>query len=204
MFGATFIAGQSPAFFWRMKMLTRRQVAVAAIALLAFPGIAVAQDAMPSAAQIERQLDAGPRVKLRPDQKVTVREFKRRPELRRMAPSIDIQSINFAFGSAVIPREEFRKVRQIARAMQQILRRRRNARFLIEGHTDAVGSDYSNQILSERRAESLKWLLVQEFGVQAYALETVGYGEQYLLVPTQYEEWRNRRVTLRRIDEFVR
>ena len=45
---------------------------------------------------------------------------------------------------------------------------------------------------------------MQEFGVQAYALETVGYGEQYLLVPTQYEEWHNRRVTLRRIDEFVR
>src|SRR5688500_12369447 len=97
-----------------MKMLTRRQVVVAAIALLAFPGIAVAQDAMPSAAQIERQLDAGPRVKLRPDQKVTVREFKRRPELRRMAPSIDIQSINFAFGSAEIPRSQYRKVENIA------------------------------------------------------------------------------------------
>ena len=81
-------------------MFIRRQIAAAAIALLALPGFAAAQDAMPSATQIERQLDAAPRVKLRPDQKVTVREFKRRPELRRMAPSIDIQSINFAFGSA--------------------------------------------------------------------------------------------------------
>ena len=32
--------------------------------------------------------------------------------------------------------------------------------FLIEGHTDAVGSYYSNQLLSERRAASLKRLLV--------------------------------------------
>jgi hypothetical protein len=58
-----------------MKMLNRRQVAAAALALLAFPGLAVAQDAMPSATQIERQLEAAPRVKVRPDQKVTVREF---------------------------------------------------------------------------------------------------------------------------------
>ncbi|MCA0338270.1 MAG: OmpA family protein, partial [Proteobacteria bacterium] len=49
-----------------------------------------------------------------------------------------------------------------------------------------------------------KWVLVQEFGIPSRALETVGYGEDYLLVQTLNEEWRNRRVTLRRIDEFVR
>ena len=91
---------------------------------------------------------------MRPEERVTVQELKRRPDLRRRAPSIDIQSINFAFGSAEIPRTEYRKVRQIARAMEQILHRRRHARFLIEGHTDAVGTQYANQILSERRAES--------------------------------------------------
>ena len=184
-------------------MLTRRQVAVAAIALLAFPGIAVAQDAMPSAAQIERQLDAGPRVKLRPDQKVTVREFKRRPELRRMAPSIDIQSIIFAFGSAEIPRSQYRKVENIADALEGLLRRRPRTKVLVEGHTDAVGSAGSNLALSERRAESLKRTLVNEFGIPRRALETVGYGEEFLLVPTQNENWRNRRVTLRRFDDFL-
>ena len=186
----------------KLKIMIAAALAFATLATGIAP--AFSQAATPSASTIERKLREAPRARIAPEKRVTVQELRRRPEMRRMAPSIDIQSINFAFGSAVIPREEFRKVRQIARAMQQILRRRRNARFLIEGHTDAVGSDYSNQILSERRAESLKWLLVQEFGVQAYALETVGYGEQYLLVPTQYEEWRNRRVTLRRIDEFVR
>ena len=185
-------------------MLTRRQFTATALALLAFPALAAAQDAMPSATQIERQLDAAPRKKVRPEDRVTVREFKRRPELRRMAPSIDIQSINFAFGSAEIPHSEYRKVRQIARAMEQLLRRRRHAVFLIEGHTDAVGSFESNQILSERRAASLKRVLVQEFLLPARALETVGYGEEYLLVQTQYEEWRNRRVTLRRVDQFLR
>lgn len=184
-------------------MLNRRQFAATAFALLAFPSLAAAQDAMPSARQIERQLDAGPRVKIRPDQRVTVREFKRRPELRRMAPSIDIQSINFAFGSAEIPRSQYGKVENIARALQQLLRRRPQAKVLIEGHTDAVGSAASNLELSERRAESLKRMLVREFGIPRRALETVGYGEEFLLVPTQNEDWRNRRVTLRRFDDFV-
>jgi outer membrane protein OmpA-like peptidoglycan-associated protein len=185
-------------------MFNRRQFAASALALLAFPTLAAAQDATPSAAQIEQQLDAAPRVKVRPEQKVTVREFKRRPELRRMAPSIDIQSINFAFGSAEIPRSQYRKVENIADALENLLRRRPRTKVLIEGHTDAVGSAQSNLVLSERRAESLKWTLVEEFGIPRRALETVGYGEEFLLVPTQNENWRNRRVTLRRFDDFLR
>ena len=184
-------------------MFTRRQFAAAALALFAIPGLAVAQDAMPSATQIERQLDAAPKIKLPPNKKVTVREFKRRPELRRMAPSIDIQAINFAFGSAEIPRSQYRKVENIADALDGLLQRRPRAKVLIEGHTDAVGSAASNLALSERRAESLKWTLVREFGIPRRALETVGYGEEFLLVPTQNENWRNRRVTLRRVDDFL-
>ena len=99
-----------------------------------------AQATTPSATQIERQLEAAPRVKIRPDQKVTVREFKRRPELRRMAPSIDIQSINFAFGSAEIPFSQYGKVENIADALDRMLSRRPGTKVLIEGHTDAVGS----------------------------------------------------------------
>ena len=159
--------------------------------------------ATPSAAQIERKLEAPATRAPRPADRVTIREFKRRPELRRAAPSIDIQSINFAFGSAEIPYSQYGKVENIATALERLLRRRPDSQILIEGHTDAVGSDYSNQILSEARASSLKRLLVREFGIPSYAMETVGYGEQYLLVETPYEDWHNRRVTLRRIDEFV-
>src|SRR5690606_19057112 len=101
-------------------------------------------------------------------------------------------------------RSQYRKVEQIARALKQLSQRRRGTRILIEGHTDAVGSNAANLALSERRAESLKRVLVREFGVSPRMLETVGYGEEYLLVPTQKENWQNRRVTLRRVDEFLR
>lgn len=185
-------------------MLDRRSFATALIAAVVMPGAAFAQAQTPSAATIERQLQSAPRMKLNPNQRVTVREFKRRPDLRRAAPSIDIQSINFEFASAEIAPSQYRKVENIADALNRILRRDRRAQVLIEGHTDAVGSAQSNQVLSERRAESLKRVLVHQFGVPSRALETVGYGEEFLLVPTPNENWRNRRVTLRRIDSFIR
>lgn len=185
-------------------MLNRRSFTTALIAAVVLPGAAFAQAQMPSAATIERQLDAAPRMRVNPNQRVTVQEFKRRPDLRRAAPSIDIQSINFEFASAEIAPSQYRKVESIASAMNRILRRDRRARFLIEGHTDAVGSYQSNQVLSERRAESLKRVLSRQYGVPSRALETVGYGKEFLLVPTQNENWRNRRVTLRRIDSFIR
>jgi outer membrane protein OmpA-like peptidoglycan-associated protein len=188
----------------KSPMLNRRTFAAALVAAVAAPTLAFAQARTPSGMQIERQLDAAPRMRLKQNQRVTVQEFKRRPDLRRAAPSIDIQSINFAFGSAEVPNSQYDKVENIADGLRRILRRQRNARVLIEGHTDAVGSFASNQLLSERRAEALKRVLVREFRIPARALETVGYGEEFLLVQTQSENWQNRRVTLRRFDEFVR
>lgn len=201
--------------------MIRRILIATAVAAVVLPGVASAQQRdsqremrreaprqvereMPSSDRILRQLDAAPSVRVAPQRRVTVQEFKRRPDLRRAAPSIEIQSINFEFGSAEIPFSQYRKVEQIADALKRLLSRRSGTRILIEGHTDAVGSDASNYALSERRAASLKRVLVREFGVPSRALETVGYGEQYLLVPTQYENWENRRVTLRRVDEFLR
>lgn len=185
--------------------MNRRFVIAGLIAAIAMPGAAIAQSReMPSADRILRQLEAQPRMQVPPQRRVTVNEFKRRPELRRAAPSIDIQSINFATASAEIPMSQYGKVEEIGRALRRIIERRPNSRFLIEGHTDAVGSFGSNLDLSERRAASLKRILVREFRVPSRALETVGYGEEFLLVNTQSENWQNRRVTLRRIDQFLR
>jgi outer membrane protein OmpA-like peptidoglycan-associated protein len=104
----------------------------------------------------------------------------------------------------VIPPSQYQKVEIIADALDRLLERRSDAVVLIEGHSDAVGSRAYNYELSDARARSLKRMLARDFGIPPYAMETVGYGEDYLLVPTQNEEWRNRRVTLRRIDDFLR
>ena len=186
----------------KLKIMIATALALATLATGIAP--AFSQAATPSANTIERKLREAPRARIAPEKRVTVQELRRRPEMRRMAPSIDIQSINFAFASADIPASQYGKIENIATAMERILRRNRREVFLIEGHTDAVGSFGSNQVLSERRAESLRRVLVQRFGIPRRALETVGYGEEYLLVPTQNEDWRNRRVTLRRVTDVVR
>ena len=47
---------------------------------------------------------------------------------------------------------------------------------MVEGHTDSVGREESNYLLSQRRAESVKSYLISR-GVQAHRLTTVGMGQ---------------------------
>ena len=70
--------------------------------------------------------------------------------------------------------------------------------ILVEGHTDGTGSDAYNQGLSERRAESVKRLLVGR-GVQDYRIQTVGYGKSRPVATNATPEGRqmNRRVEIR-------
>ena len=75
--------------------------------------------------------------------------------------------------------------------------------FLIEGHTDAVGSDEDNLSLSDRRAESVATVLSEQFDVPPENLVTQGYGEEFLKVPTEAAERLNRRVAVRRITPLM-
>jgi outer membrane protein OmpA-like peptidoglycan-associated protein len=59
----------------------------------------------------------------------------------------------------------------------QVLTRHGQATIEIAGHTDSVGSHQVNQLLSERRAESVKRYLVQNFSIPEERLIAKGYGE---------------------------
>ena len=74
---------------------------------------------------------------------------------------------------------------------------------MIEGHTDAVGSDVDNLTLSDRRAQAVAEILSSVFGVPPENLVTQGYGEQYLKISTQDAERQNRRVAVRRITPLM-
>ena len=75
--------------------------------------------------------------------------------------------------------------------------------FLIEGHTDAVGSDAANLRLSRQRAQAVKEALTTYYVIPAESLETVGLGERYQKIPTSQPEAENRRVSLARITPLV-
>jgi OOP family OmpA-OmpF porin len=59
----------------------------------------------------------------------------------------------------------------------KVLARYSDYRIGIEGHTDNVGSDRYNRVLSERRAESVKRYLVQSHSVEPRRLDVKGYGK---------------------------
>jgi outer membrane protein OmpA-like peptidoglycan-associated protein len=75
-------------------------------------------------------------------------------------------------------------VRKIAGIMLSALKQSPEARFQIEGHTSAEGSDEHNKTLSELRADRIYRLLTQDNGVPATALPTVeGLGAEHARFP---------------------
>ena len=56
--------------------------------------------------------------------------------------------------------------------------RLKGSNISIGGHTDAIGGDAFNQRLSERRAATIKWYLVDNFRLPPANLHAVGYGRQ--------------------------
>jgi len=59
----------------------------------------------------------------------------------------------------------------------QILTDNPDITMTIEGHTDWIGTDDYNQSLSERRANSVKQKFVEDFGISASRIDTIGFGE---------------------------
>ena len=123
--------------------------------------------------------------------------------LRERMRCISIDTINFEFGSAEIGAEQAVMLESVAAAIRDASNANPGEVFLIEGHTDAVGSDQDNLSLSDRRAQTVADVLSQQFSVPRENLVTQGYGEQFLLISTDGPERRNRRVVVRRISPLL-
>ncbi|TIL35047.1 OmpA family protein [Mesorhizobium sp.] len=133
----------------------------------------------------------------------SIDEVKRSARVRDIARRIDLDTLNFEFGSASIPETEVQKLEGVATAMEKLLEKNPAETFLIEGHTDAVGKSEANLALSDRRAEAVAEALSNAFSIPPENLTTQGYGEEYLKVDTSEPERENRRVAIRRITSLV-
>ncbi|NWJ26493.1 OmpA family protein [Rhizobium sp. RM] len=131
-------------------------------------------------------------------------EVRYSARIRDKVRRIDLDTITFATGSAEIPMAQARSLRKVADAINKALDKNPAETFLIEGHTDAVGSDESNLVLSDERAASVANVLTDVYGIPPENLATQGYGERYLKVQTLTAEQQNRRVTIRRVTPLVR
>ena len=100
----------------------------------------------------------------------------------------------FAFDSADIMPSARAQLDAIAAGIRMLPA---TQRVLIEGHTDAVGSDLYNESLSQRRAQSVRRYLVTMHGIDASRLEAVGLGETSPLPGHGPSAGENRRVQFR-------
>ncbi|HXL28192.1 MAG TPA: OmpA family protein, partial [Bradyrhizobium sp.] len=137
------------------------------------------------------------------ERRYSLDEIRYSPSVRQLMPSIDLNSINFETGSWEIPPDQAAKLQSIADGLNRAISRNPREVFLIEGHTDAVGSDVDNLSLSDRRAQAAAELLTQQFQVPAENLTSQGYGKQYLKEQTDGPSRINRRVTIRRITPLL-
>lgn len=104
------------------------------------------------------------------------------------------EKINIVFdsGKAVIKPEFEKEVAKIA----DLAKANPNAFITIEGHTDSSGNPGKNKLLSQQRADAVKSMLVQRFGVDAARLSSVGYGSAKPVADNKTAEGKaqNRRV----------
>ena len=137
-------------------------------------------------------------------QRYSLRQIRSIPEVRYLAPTIDVNNITFETGSSAILPTEAKKLSKLGQLIEHMIAINPGEVFLIEGHTDAVGSAASNLALSDRRAESVAKALTEYFGVPPENLVVQGYGESELKVDTLGDERLNRRAAVRIITPILR
>lgn len=109
-------------------------------------------------------------------------------------PSALSLPVRFAFDSAAIAPEARPQLDALATGIKMLPAAQP---VLIEGHTDATGSDAYNQQLSERRAQTVKRYLVQVHGIAASRLHTAGVGKSEPIEGSDPFAPENRRVQFR-------
>ncbi len=109
-------------------------------------------------------------VKLRlPDSTITSSTIFKTP--LKQGYKIDLNVV-FANNSYAIDPVFFLEIDKFAAFMKEETK----VKVLISGHTDKAGDDASNQILSQRRAESIKSYLIKK-GINNLRIKTKGFGE---------------------------
>lgn len=137
------------------------------------------------------------------DRRFSLAQVRNIDAVRRLVPVINVDSVNFDTGSAVIRPQEAEELATLGNALRDLIDRNPAEVFLIEGHTDAVGAATYNLALSDRRAETVALALTEYFDVPPENMVVQGYGESDLAVSTLDAERANRRVAVRRITPLL-
>lgn len=97
----------------------------------------------------------------------------------------------FPSGGSTLSSRNFAQLLKV----QEVIKDLGNSYVTVEGHTDTVGSEKSNQILSVERAQSIGDYLAAN-GLNSEDISTVGFGDSKPIAPNKSKDGRaqNRRV----------
>ncbi len=114
------------------------------------------------------------------------------PILTREGVEIDLH-VEFDFDKSVVKDQYMPRIEAVADFMKKYPA----TSTTLEGHTDSIGPDSYNQGLSERRANAVRNIFIERFGISGDRLKAVGYGESKPIADNSTKEGRdrNRRTT---------
>ena len=101
--------------------------------------------------------------------------------------------VNFDLDSATLTADAQAKLGEFAKALKD--NRLKSLSFVVEGYTDARGSDNHNEALSKRRADSVTAFLLSS-GIDSTRLNAIGLGKSNPRTADPYDPT-NRRVEMR-------
>jgi outer membrane protein OmpA-like peptidoglycan-associated protein len=113
--------------------------------------------------------------------------------------NIEFETVEFGFNEVAVRKEQYEGLDSVAHAVKfsKVLN------IQVSAHTDCIGSEAFNQVLSEKRAAAAKAYLLKK-GVPASRIITIGYGESQPLelcndcsACTLEQNARNRRVEVK-------
>lgn len=124
-----------------------------------------------------------------PDERPKAKEITREP--------IVLEGVTFESGKAILKHSSFVTLDKVVESLKAWF----EVNLEIQGHTDAVGSEASNERLSQARAEAVQDYFIAQ-GIAPERLKAVGYGEAVPVADNSTSAGRqeNRRVELHRID----
>lgn len=99
------------------------------------------------------------------------------PDLKKL-PTFNVD-ISFDVDTPIVQPESYQTVGRIADALVHSSLLPYN--FLVVGHIEANGKREANAILSQRRADAIREILVNTFKISAKRIQSVGLGEEQLL-----------------------
>ncbi|MGA3281835.1 MAG: OmpA family protein [Smithella sp.] len=101
-------------------------------------------------------------------------------------------NVEFDTAKAVVKEKYHDKIKRVADFMKE----HPETNALIEGYTDNVGKEVSNQKLSEERANSVRQYIIDKFGIDGSRLTAIGYDSNKPIASNDTKEGRqkNRRV----------